>query len=74
MSKFTIGDRVLINEKGFARYGFFDGTPGRFGNPKCEGIVAELTGYGVRVAWDNGTKNSYDNDTLDLVVTSLENE
>lgn len=72
---FQIGDRVVINKKGFNKYGHDEGSPGYFGNPKCEGTVKGwYHGKWVLVTWDNGSRNSYAVDTLDLVITSLENE
>lgn len=72
--KFKIGDRVVINEKGFRRFFPFEGAKGKFGNPKCEGTVTRL-GDWLRVDWDNGSYNAYTEDTLNLVADiSLENE
>lgn len=75
MTKFQIGDRVVINEEGFRRYSHVAGCKGEFGNPKCEGTIIRIYGDGwVKATWDNGSFNSYDPVTLDLVISSLENE
>ncbi|AJT60770.1 hypothetical protein [Citrobacter phage CVT22] len=73
MTQFVIGDRVEINAKGFRKYGKFIGIKGGFGNPECEGIVTCTSGY-IKVDWEDGTHNSYIADTLDLIITSLENK
>lgn len=75
MTKFQIGDRVVINDVGFRQYGYHKGQRGCFGNPRCEGTVfVDKHSDWVRVEWDDGTHNSYSPETLDLVITSLENE
>lgn len=74
MTKFQIGDRVVINEKGFLIYFPCEGSKGNFGNPKCEGTITGLGGW-LKVVWDNGSYNHYAEDALDLVADiSLENE
>lgn len=74
MTAFREGDRVVINALGFLNYRHYEGVRGSFGNPKCEGVVESYTAGYVRVIWDNGTHNSYMPETLDLAITSLENE
>lgn len=74
MTKFRVGDRVVINKKGFDLYGYTKGRAGGYGNPKCEGTITLIGEFHIYVDWDNGTNNLYSEDTLDLVPMSLENE
>ena len=63
--KFAVQDIVVINEKGNQEYG--EGS----GNPKgINGVVTELIddeGFKYKVKFSNGTENTYEDDTLDLV-------
>ena len=63
--KFAVQDIVVINEKGHQEYG--EGS----GNPKgINGVVTELIddeGFKYKVKFSNGTENTYEDGTLDLV-------
>lgn len=67
--KLKVGDRVVINELGFIKY------KGNRMNPRgVKGTIREIDAY-YHVAWDNGDKNSYAEDTLSLAKPKmLENE
>jgi len=73
MSKFKVGDEVVINTKGHLRYGTDKS------NPRNKlGIVVSIEQYAFRlpyeVGWENGFFNNYEEDTLDFFYLSLENE